>query len=339
MSKKTTLILIVILEIVVILIIGIAWQKAVAVYKNSLAAPLVLDVQPTPTGELSPTKTAQPQIVPVVNTCGQSGGMTLLILSRDLYQSQTTAGASWPYGADLIRFIRIDFSQRTVRMIAVPRDLWVSTPHLDFLSIKNKQLGLIFFEVEQNTSGTRTEKAVAAVNAVAQSLYDNFAVTADHYVYFDMQAFDDAVEKIGGVDVNIPQDLTSGGYSFSAGLQHLDAESALIYARLLPGNEITEGADRFDRQNIVLKALWKKILQPENIVKIPGLAEEFSKNIITDLSPSQIMSLTCMIDKIPEEQVTLVEVEETMVLGPGPENSILPNVDMIKQFLQEQLAP
>jgi len=92
MSKKKTLILIVALEAIVLVVIGFACQQAAAVYRKSLAAPLVLEVQPSPTGDLSPISTSQPQTPPQTGTCGQSGVMTILFLARD-----KSYGGNWPY--------------------------------------------------------------------------------------------------------------------------------------------------------------------------------------------------------------------------------------------------
>lgn len=336
MSKKKTLILIVALETIVLVVIGFACQQAAAVYRKSLAAPLVLEVQPSPTGDLSPTSTSQPQVQPPpqAGTCGQSGVMTILFLARD-----KSYGGDWPYGADLIRFVRVDFNNKTIRLIAVPRDLWVETPHLSYLNLDQSRLGLVYFLVEQNSTGTDTEITTASTNAVAQVLYDNYSVAAEHYIFFEMGYFAQAIDRLGGLDVNIPADISVGEDSFHAGEQHLDGNRALLYTRLLPGNEISDGWNRMDRQNLILKAFIAKLLEPANIVKIPGLIQEFRNDITTDLSPELITDLACMADKVSQDQITNVRVEPDMILSAGPDSSMIADTEKVKQFLQEQLAP
>jgi len=242
-------------------------------------------------------------------------------------------------GADLIRFARVDFNNKTIRLIAVPRDLWVETPHLDYLNLDQSRLGLVYYRVEQNTIGTDKEIATASTSAVAQALYDNYAVAADHYIFFEMRYFADAIDQLGGLDVNIPADISFGDYSFHAGEQHLDGQHALLYTRLLPGNELSDGWNRVDRQNLILKVLIAKLLDPANIVKIPGLIQEFNADITTDLSLELITNLACLADKVPQDQITNVRVDQNMIIGAGPDSSMIADTEMVKQFLQEQLAP
>ena len=324
-----------VIALVFIIILGVGGFLIWVFLRKPISPPLDIS---TPTPTIVPTEYIQPTAVvvptlPVVETCGHSGVMTFLILARDISEGEP------PYGADMIRFVRVDFSQRTVHMIAVPRDLWVGTPHLEALDIENSRLGPVFYYVEQATLGTWNQKAVAGTSALAQALYDNFQVTADHYIFFEMRYFADALNLLGGVDVIIPSDLVAGGYTFKAGLQHLDGEMALMYARLLPGNELSDGWERLERQNIILGAVWDKMLDPANIVLVPDLIEQFNDNIVTDLSPLLIADLACMLDKVPRDQLALYQVDASMITGPGPDDSMLPDVEKVRQFLQLQLAP
>lgn len=343
-KKKKNLLPIMLSVFIVLVVIGIAWYQAVTIYQKSLAAPIVLDVQESPTGVLqlkntpkgvlTPSYTAQPQIIPQTKTCGQSGVMTILFLARD------NATGRWPYGADLVRFVRVDFDNQTVRLIAVPRDLWVETPHLSYLNLTQSRLGEVYFRVEQTTSGTEAEIATASASAVAQALYDNYGVSADHYIFFEMQYFAEAIDTLGGLDINIPAYVTDGVDTFYAGEQHLDGLLTLQYARILPGNtELVDGWNRMDRQNLILKSLIAKMLEPANIVKIPGLIQQFRADFTTDLSPELITNLACMADKVPQDQITNVRVEPDMILGAGPDSSMIADTEKLKQFLQAQLAP
>jgi len=334
-ANKPNTLLYWVIAILVLIIIGVGAVFLWQLLRNPISPPLDIIV---PTNTTQPVQPAVPSATPIPaeplsETCGRSDVMTILFQARDVSEGEL------PYGADVIRFVRVDFGAPGVRMIAVPRDLWVETPHLNMLNIQNSRLGPVFYYVEQNTIGTQPEKAVSATNAVAQAIYDNFAVTPDYYLFFEMKTFAEALDLLGGVDVNIPRDLDYGGYSFKAGPQHLDGQTALIYARLLPENEISDGWDRLERQNLILKAVWAKLLTPANIVLVPSLIETFNENIVTDLSPALIADLACMVDKVPQDQLILTQVDASMITGAGPDDSMLPDVDKVRQFLQGQLAP
>ncbi len=112
-----------------------------------------------------------------------------------------------------------------------------------------------------------------------------------------------------------------------------------MYARLLPGNELSDGWDRLDRQDSVLNALRSKVLDPTNFLKIPGLVDMFWDDILTDLSPALIKDMTCMLNEVPSENITMLEVDRNMIVGPGPDSSMIPDVDVVKKFIQDTLVP
>ncbi len=94
-----------------------------------------------------------------------------------------------------------------------------------------------------------------------------------------------------------------------------------------------------DRQNQILKLILVKLLEPANLVKVPALVQQFQNDFTTDLSPEQITNLTCIVEKVSPDQITNLQVDKTMITGPGPDDSMIANTDMVKQFLQTQLAP
>ena len=336
-----------ILILLVILLVagGIGFMRVKAFFQKPLAAPLAVLVQSTPTqvvlatsapvvAAVAPTSTPEPVVATLAPTCGQSGVMTVLLLARDV------ANGEPPYGADLIRFVRIDFDNQAVRLIAVPRDLWVATPHLAPLNVDHSRLGPVYYLQEQASTGTSDQIATTATGAVAQALYDNYGVAADHYLFLEMRFFAQALDQLGGLDVNIPTAITVGGDTFLTGQQHLDGTRALLYARLLPtSSELDGGWARLDRQNLILKALVSTALTPANVLKLPGLLAQFQNDFTTDLSPEQITNLTCLAGKVTSDQITSVQVEKTMITGPGPDNSMLADTTQVTQFLQKQLAP
>lgn len=302
--------------------------------------------QPTPEATTLPTNTQEkeqagvPTLLPkdtptpqLKSTCGQSGVTTILTITRDL------AGGDWPYGADTVRFVRVDYSQKNIRIIAIPRDLWVITPVLSFQKTEYSRLGLVYYYMEQATAGTDQQKANAGVYAVAQTLFDNFTVMPNHFFAVDMSYAAKAIDDIGGIQVNIPNAITTGVYSFKPGSQRLYGQLALAYSRYLPANELNAGWDRLERQDLVLSGLRLSLLEPANIVKIPSLIEKFKQNYVTDLTPDLIASLVCMLSEVPTDQIDFLEITPDMITGPGPDTSMIPDVVKVNKFLQEQLAP
>jgi anionic cell wall polymer biosynthesis LytR-Cps2A-Psr (LCP) family protein len=92
--------------------------------------------------------------------------------------------------------------------------------------------------------------------------------------------------------------------------------------------------DRWDRQNLVLLGIRDKLLDPSIWLKVPGIILQFDELITTDLSPEQIVDLTCMIDEVPQEDITLLEIGPDMVQGGDDGGEIMyPDVEKIIEFL------
>ena len=329
--SRNKIIILALVGILLILTGGFAWIRVKAVFQQQLAPAIVLQDQATPTVPVAPapapTATAQ------AKTCGQSGVMTFLVLANNTYYGTTDSGA------DFVRFMRVDFDKQTVGFTAIPDDIWVATPHLAALNLDHSRLGLIYVAMQQASSGTKAQIATAATQAVAQALIDNYGVSADHYITFDARYFVDVVDQVGGLDLNVPGDVTDGIHTFKPGQQHMNGDAAFQYARVLTGGiELIGGWDRIDRQNQVLKALIGKMLEPANLVKVPGLIQQFRDDVTTDLSPELIPDLTCMAGKVPQSQISTAEVEAPWILGEGPNDSMLADTEKVKTFLQQQLA-
>ena len=56
-------------------------------------------------------------------------------------------------------------------------------------------------------------------------------VRVDHYLQLDFEGFQQVIDDLGGVDIDVPQAYRNRGYAFPVGRQHLDGTAALAYIR------------------------------------------------------------------------------------------------------------
>jgi anionic cell wall polymer biosynthesis LytR-Cps2A-Psr (LCP) family protein len=263
------------------------------------------------------------------STCGRSGSIVLLVVAAD--QAQWSV----PHTEDFIRYVKINFSQISVDVVAIPRDLWVQTPALAPFNVFAYRLGEVYYYETNRDVGSQRDTMIRATTLLGQTLYDNFGIVPDHYLTLDGGSIAPMVDTLGGVDINNSANITIEGYLYPAGRVHLNGEQASIYSRWL----ITDTEwDRLSRQKNVILGIWDKVLEPASLSNLPNLLQQFSNSYVTDLSPELITSLTCMMNKVAQEDIHFYSISQDMV-SPGPNNTMLPDVDRIKQFLQGQLAP
>ncbi|HSV86804.1 MAG TPA: LCP family protein [Levilinea sp.] len=270
-----------------------------AAYKRPLGQRLeISQVQPKTVAAAAQPHARPPQATQV---CGQRGKMRLLVTGSD-----RTQGVA-PFGADGVRFIQVDFSNRKVTIAAFSRDLEIKVfKGLADKTIKRAPLGLSYHYKFSETTGTERDQALAATNFIAELLYDNFKLRPDHYLGVDLQHFDSLVDALAGITIDNPAAFVSdNGTLFAAGSINLNGELAAEYMRTFePGGDMA----RLQRQNVVMKGLREKLTTPGVALNIAELYERFNQIVLTDLSPEQFNSLNCILGEVPKEDIKTYEI-------------------------------
>src|SRR4051812_4384940 len=189
--------------------------------------------------------------------------------------------------ADTIMLVHLDPDTSKTVVLSFPRDLWVKIPGHATDKINSA------FEGGVESGGPEL---------MAKTVFGLTHIPIDHFLYVDLNGFQQAVDKLGGVDmcipsyyVNTPGDLEavdpSGnivyihyaevghvadpytGLDVLPGCQQLNGTQALAYVRSrhnLPCSPIPDFA-RIGRQQQFMRALINQMLRPTEIAKAPAL--------------------------------------------------------------------
>ena len=286
--------------------------------------PTGLPIQPQPT---EPGVPGQPPPV-TGGTCGQTGMVTVMVLAYD-------TKIEWPYGADAIRLVQVDYGRNRVRVFSLPRDLWVNLPGQADPYPVGSTLGALFQTGLDQFTGSTAEIHTAAASMVAQALYDNFNIIPDDYITIELNIFATMVDTVGGIDINPPVAYAMETWLFPAGPQHWDGATTLAYVRARNRDE--PEWSRLERQNLVLRALQQALLNPAILPQVPNLANQFQGSVVTDLNLGQITGLSCMVTTVQPGEVQFSTIAPEMVL-PGPEGTLVPDTDLVRQLLEAWMA-
>lgn len=195
----------------------------------------------------------------------------MLIIGSDAREGDTFSRS------DVIMLARVDEDDATVTLVSVPRDTMVTSP-----------------------SG-QLEKINAAYNygpaSTVRAVSEFAGVDISHYVEVDFDGLKEVVDALGGVTVDVPEDIVAGngGTSLSAGVQVLDGEQALAYAR---ERYNVSGGDfgRAQAQRQIVEAIVREVLA-SSPMEIPGLVSQLAQSISTDLSVPDIASYALEIQR------------------------------------------
>lgn len=195
----------------------------------------------------------------------------VLLIGSDARKNDTVSRS------DTIMLARVDIENATVSLVSIPRDTMVMTEggYVDkFNSIYNNG-------------------PAATVRAVSE-----FAgVDITHYVEVDFNGVKDVVDALGGITVDVPEDIDDykAKLTLSAGEQVLDGATALKYARAR--YDVTGGDfGRVRAQRQVVEAIARKVLA-SSPVDLPGVVTELAESIKTDLSVTDIISYALAIQQ------------------------------------------
>jgi LCP family protein required for cell wall assembly len=212
--------------------------------------------------------------------------MYLLVIGADSWEAYRRGRS------DMIRIARIDFLTPSVQVLAFPRDMWVPIPRLDSRNIHEGKLNCAY------SWGNVYLGPGMGPSLLAETLSLNFGMPTDHYLTINFKVFVEAVDLIGGLDVEVPE----WEWRMPPGTYHMDGEQALLYARDRGGSDF----HRIDRQNRLIQALQAKMFQ--SFIRLPTLIGYFRDNVLTDLSPSDIASLICLARKIDSGNTRMLTI-------------------------------
>lgn len=223
---------------------------------------------------------------------------------------------------DTIMIASIDPTKtKSVVLLSIPRDLY-------FLQTEKMGKGRINtmyrdYKITLIRDGkTKEEASTIALQEVTTELGRTFGMEIHKAVMVDFAGFVKAVDAIGGVDVEVPEDLRDTEYpdpanesafitfEVKAGLQHLDGETALKYAR---SRHSTSDFDRSRRQQQILKALGDKLKEggvlskPNRILDLLNILDE---HVETTLAVREMLALAEMGGKIDQANILPMQLND-----------------------------
>ena len=202
--------------------------------------------------------------------------------------------------ADTLILTTYDPQSQTVGMLSIPRDLWVNLPGLGYHKINQS------FQM-----GEATNYPGGGAGLAVETVEEFLALPIHFYVLVDFEAFVRLIDEIGGVKIDVPEEIVvdplgdNNTKVLQPGVQTLPGDIALAYARTR--NTSGSDFDRAERQQQVIIGVRERVahfeILPTLISKAPVLYRELSSGISTNLNIKQIFDLAWDIQQIPEERI------------------------------------
>ena len=220
-----------------------------------------------------------------------SGGrINILLLGSDTDQKFQNG-----YLAQTDIVVTIDPATKSVGMLSIPRDLYISVPGYGMMKLDEA-----FYTGQTYNNGN-------GVGLSRLTISQDFGIPINYYAWVGLSGFMKVVDTAGGVDIDVTHPITddvypddTGSHSQNAdnykrlyiapGPQHFDGLHALEYVRSRHADLVGDFG-RSARQQQVLSNLKTRLVNSDIIGRLPELARDMNGYLKTDMQILQVVEL------------------------------------------------
>ena len=167
----------------------------------------------------------------------------------------------------------------------------------------------------------------------------NFGITCDGGIEVNFEGFKDIVDVIGGVDVELTYRESEVVGTYVEGVNHLNGEQALTYARI---RKLDSDFGRTNRQRTVLQAILNKV-RHLSVTELFNLVNTCLEFVTTDMTNSQILDIATV--TLPllsdlELESYRIPTDDAYYMTMIREMSVLvPDLELCQKYLKEDFLP
>ena len=258
-----------------------------------------------PEDKLPAVPTAQPTAEPTQETDSteeKQGILNILLTGIDAYENGGTTSGTMPH-TDAMMVIAINFDEKIVDLITLPRDTFTTVPgYSGFYKLNGVfNVGLNGKFKSSGQAGDLADGFLLTCRTAEQWLG---GISIPYYYGVDFQAVADIVDAIGGIDYDVDQRFTamSGKRSYGLGMHHLDGDAVMGYIRI---RQAADGLDssRTARQRRMMVAIFKKLKEEGQLSQIPALITAANSGIYTNTTLAQTTALASFAAQLDPDRI------------------------------------
>ena len=178
----------------------------------------------------------------------------------------------WRARSDVNQIVIVNPDTQKISLVSLPRDTYVPTTCLN------------------NMSDKLSHAAVRGIQCSIGTIEQYLDIPINHYVRLNFTSFISIFNIIGTVEIYSHYTFSSDGYTFKKGMNSMDSQKALVFARAryeLPGGDQTRGL----HQQEIIKGVFKKLTSPSQIGNIQKVINSSRRFVQTDVVPATITEL------------------------------------------------
>jgi len=197
-------------------------------------------------------------------------------------------------------------------LLSIPRDMYVNIPGTKSYT----KINALYARAEDTDASGKT-----GIGDLKVALEEITGQPIDYYIALDFDGFKKIVGELGGVKIQVPKDIHDERYpgpnysyqvfDIKSGLQDLDGETALKYARTRHDEDGDFG--RAYRQQQILEAARSKAFSLGTILNVPKMDElldTLGEHLRTNIQLDEMSSFLDLVEKI-DTHITINKILDT----------------------------
>jgi len=237
-----------------------------------------------------------------------------VLLGIDRAPQGTMAGRS-----DTNMIVSVDPLFPTVKILSIPRDLWVPIP-----GFGENRINAAHFFAEAQQPGTGPQKTLETINV-------NFRMNLHYYVRINLEGLPGLIDAMGGISLNLPENMAG----YPAGMYTLNGEQALAFVR-----SRSDGDDffRIRQGQLFITAFVRQLLTPTAWSRLPQIMAALPAAADTNLPLWQFPRLLIALWRASYSGVESFTIDRSLVIPTITAEEaqiLLPNWDLILPYIKE----
>ena len=234
-------------------------------------------------------------------------------------------GETYLTRSDAMILCTFNTKDKSITMTSFMRDLYVTIPGRN----PNKMNAAYQFD---------------GMKLLRQTVLENFGVYVDAFVEVDFSGFEQVIEILDGVDINLTQAEAdhlnkNTGWNLVAGMNHLNGEQALEYSRIRYIGNADFG--RTERQRNVINSIINGC-KNMSWAKADEMLKKILPLIATDMTDGDIIEYALKLFPLLKGSIKSqrIPIDGSYTLEwVGPLDVVLPNIEINRQYLLDTLLP
>lgn len=188
---------------------------------------------------------------------------------------------------DTLMLIRADSENKTVDMISIPRDSYVS--------------------INGTMDKINAAHSYGGIDLTMAVVRDFLGINLDKYMVISFEAVIKGIDALGGMDVDVSQDVAAV-MGISPGIHTMAGDEVLNYVRFRKGYQNAD-LGRIDTQQDFLKQFIKEATKVSNLPKLPKVYAAMKPYLKTNMNIKDLSSLAMKFKSVDSSNLNSVRLE------------------------------